>query len=333
VKRKKAAETLLRIDVERAVEASSAHLRGLCANASATDVLIGLSGGVDSTLLAALAVRALGEQAIHTAYLYDPDSDRGQGALAGAVADWLGIDLERESIESRYDDGARDGDRGVRAVPLSVRLTRLSPAANRVLFRLYRLATGEAPFAASLRAGRAVEERAGSAGRLLTAVNRWAEEIFYARHRYRRQVLEVKAAERNWVLLGAANRTELEVGWFVRGGVDDLPEQPLIGLYKTQVRQLAQHLGVPRGVLQQAPSPDMMRGITDEYALGLSYDKLDVGLDRLAGGVTADEARDAGVTDADLRLIHRLRELSMWKRSGAPPSFPIDGGPDGGLRV
>jgi NAD+ synthase len=83
--------------------------------------------------------------------------------------------------------------------------------------------------------------------------------------------LESKARAQNWLLLGAANRSEWETGWFVKDGVDDLPYQPLMGLYKTQVRQLGRYLGVPGEIQQQVPSPDMMRGISDEYALGMSY--------------------------------------------------------------
>jgi NAD+ synthase len=56
------------------------------------------------------------------------------------------------------------------------------------------------------------------------------------------------------------------------GGVDIMP---LLSLYKTQVRLLGRYLEVPKRILEKAPSPDLIPGITDEDALGLSYDELD----------------------------------------------------------
>ena len=317
------ASVLLRIDEERATKAVAAYLHQLCARHSTTGVLAGLSGGVDSAVLVALAARSLGASSVHAMYLYDRDSERGQGSNAGEVARWLGIELKSESIES----GRRQED------TRALRITRLSPFVNRFMYRSYHLLAGESPFVSSLRAGGdAVGDRRHRRS-TLRFVNRYAEELFYARHRYRREVLESRAKAQNWLLLGGANRTEWEVGWFVKDGVDDLPYQPLIGLYKTQVRQLARHLGVPREVRQQAPSPDMMRGISDEYALGMSYSKIDIGLDYLAGGSSRWAVGAVGLTEDGLRRIREMRELSEWKRRRVSEPFPVDGGRGGGLRA
>jgi NAD+ synthase len=169
-----------------------------------------------------------------------------------------------------------------------------------------------------------------------------AEASFAARHRCRRRVLEARAAADGGLLLGAANRSEWLTGWFVPAGIDDLPDQPLKGLYKTQVRQLAVALNVPAPVLRAAPSPDMMAGISDELALGMSYATIDVALDRLAGGLTGVQAGEAGLTVGELRRVRQLTQLSAWKRGPfsqeqlpqtdvAP--FPVDGGPGGGFRM
>jgi NAD+ synthase len=320
------ANTLLKIDEERTVRAVAEYLHHLCAQHSARGILTGLSGGVDSAVLVALAARSLGESFVHAMYLYDRDSERGHGSNAGQVAHWLGIELETESIEPDMRKGNIDTSWGMR-------ITRLSPFINRSMYRLYHLMTGETPFISSLRAegGEIGDRRPRDSA--LRFVNRYAEELFYARHRYRREVLESKAKAQNWLLLGGANRSELKVGWFVKDGVDDLPYQPLIGLYKTQVQQLARYLGVPGEIRQQAPSPDMMRGISDEYALGTSYSKIDIGLDYLAGGLSRGEVRAAGVTEKELQRIRKMKELSRWKRRIMSEPFPVDGGRNGGLRI
>ncbi len=316
----------MRIDEERAVEAVAEYLHHLCARHSARGVLAGLSGGVDSAVLLALATRSLGESSVHAMYLYDRDSEWGQGSSAGLVAHWLGIELETESIEPGRSDGGIYASWGMR-------ITRLSPFINRFMYRSYHLMAGETPFVSSLRAGGGRVGDRRPRGSVLRSVNRYAEELFYARHRYRREVLESKARAQDWLLLGGANRSEWEVGWFVKDGVDDLPNQPLIGLYKTQVQQLARYLGVPGEIRQQAPSPDMMRGISDEYALGISYSKVDIGLDYLAGGLSRGVVRAAGVTEEELGRVREMKELSRWKRRRVSEPFPVDGGRSGGLRV
>ena len=316
----------MRIDEERAVEAVAEYLHHLCARHSVRGIVAGLSGGVDSAVLLALATRSLGESSVHAMYLYDRDSEWGRGSSAGQVAHWLGIELETESIEPGRSDGGIYASWGMR-------ITRLSPFINRFMYRSYHLMAGETPFVSSLRVGGGRVGDRRPRGSVLRSVDRYAEELFYARHRYRREVLESKARAQNWLLLGGANRSEWEVGWFVKDGVDDLPNQPLIGLYKTQVQQLARYLGVPGEIRQQAPSPDMMRGISDEYALGISYSKIDIGLDYLAGGLSRGVVRAAGVTEEELGRVREMKELSRWKRRRVSEPLPVDGGRSGGLRV
>jgi NAD+ synthase len=320
-----AASALLEIDEERAVRALTDHLQDLLARHPARGVIMGLSGGLDSAVLASLAARALGTDSVHAVYIYDRDNERGHGSRAGLVAQWLGIDLEFESIESQWE-----GSRG--RPPLAVRMARVSPRLNRQAFRVYSTLAEEGPFKASLRAGKLLD--AGEdPGVLLRTVNRVADAVFYSRHRLRRRVLEEKAEAAGLLIIGGANRTEWEVGWFVRDGVDDLPHQPLIGLYKTQVRQLARYLGVPVEVRDQAPSADMMMGISDEFALGMSYGELDVALECFAGGLSLEEAAGVGVTERHLLEVRMMRELSKWKRGELAEPLPPDGGHGGGLRA
>jgi len=168
---------------------------------------------------------------------------------------------------------------------------------------------------------------------IFKSISRHARVGFDVRHRYRREILETKAAAHNWLLLGAANQSEWMVGWFVKGGVDDLPFQPIIGLYKTQVRQLAAFLGMPAEVQAQAPSPDMMKGITDEFALGMSYSKIDVVLDYLEGGLSKESLVAMGITEEEVHRVDEMKRLSSWKRGRMLMPLPVDGGPTGELRV
>ena len=320
------ASTLLRIDEERTVEAIASYLQDLYHRRSVSGALIGLSGGIDSAVLATLATHSLGKDSVHVAYLYDRDSEMGLALNARRVAKWLGLELETHSIEPAMRE------RGLYA-PLIMRITHVSPLFNRFIFEFYRLILGKTPFVSSLRAGSGEVDDHGFQRLIFKSISRHTRVGFDVRHRYRREVLETKAAAHNWLLLGAANRSEWMVGWFVKGGVDDLPFQPIIGLYKTQVRQLAAFLGMPDEVQAQAPSPDMMKGITDEFALGMSYSKIDVVLDHLEGGLAKESLVAMGITEEEVHRVDEMKRLSSWKRGRMLMPLPVDGGPTGELRV
>jgi len=318
----------LRIDARRAIQVIYAYIQSVCKDHAAQGVVIGLSGGIDSTVLGGLAVGALGGQNVHTFYLYDQHSDKKLKANAKMVADWLGLELKMRSIEAAMRE------RGVYQ-NLGMRLTSVSAIYNRLLHSLYRWVYGENPYHSLLRSmsSNGLDEPIQEGLSRKMEILRNPARSFEVRHRYRREVLEDLAWENHWLPLGAANRTEWLVGWFVPGGIDDLPIQPIKGLYKTQVRQIGQHLGAPRSILEQAPSPDMMLGITDELALGVQYWKIDLILDYLEGGLLEEEVRNAGCSLGEIRLVSEMRELSRMRRSSAGEPPPIEGTRDGGFRL
>ncbi len=93
--------------------------------------------------------------------------------------------------------------------------------------------------------------------------------------RIRMMILYYHANDLNRLVVGTGNRTELLVGYFTKhgdGGVDVLP----IGdLYKTEVRRMASHIGVPSEIIEKAPTAGLWAGQTDEEELGMKYELLD----------------------------------------------------------
>lgn len=79
----------------------------------------------------------------------------------------------------------------------------------------------------------------------------------------------------NLLVLGTCNKTEKTIGFFVKYGDAAADASPLEGLYKTQVYQLAKFLSIPEEIIERPPSPDLLPGITDEYAIALAYETLD----------------------------------------------------------
>jgi NAD+ synthase len=295
------------------------HLEQLVARHQATGVLIGLSGGIDSAVLATLAVKALGPESVHVSFLFDRDSERESARKAQLMADWLQIPLETLDISPNM--------RAEKVYqPFVMRLAPYSWLLNRTVQNAYSLLFNETPFKSTLRVGNEEFTASWFQRLIFNLTIHHVERGFTKRHVYRRVVLEQKAQERNLILIGAANRSEWEIGWFVKGGIDDLPIQPLTGLYKTQVRQLAKYLELPKPIQAQVPSPDMLKGITDELSIGHLYSRVDLVLDCLDRGNLRDEdAVEAGITRVELEDVRELRRLSAWKRSShhEPPS--VDG--------
>jgi NAD+ synthase len=294
----------LAIDEGSTADRIAAGIRTLMHEKDAQGVLLGLSGGIDSSLLAALAVRAGGPQAVHAIYLYDRHSSRRLRRCARTISNMLGLDYREQSITAEMEAGGLYSSAGMR-------LTGISGWLNRTLYSIYHRFTHETPFLSTLKAHDSASEK------WFHSILGQAENGMNARHRYRRTVLEALADDQNWLLLGAANRSELLVGWFVKGGVDDLPLQPLLELYKTQVRQLAGYLKLPECVLTNRPSPDMLPGVTDESAIGLDYTTLDLILAYLQGKLGEHEMTSRSIGDDQIEYVRKLMHYSAWKRSPA----------------
>jgi NAD+ synthase len=77
------------------------------------------------------------------------------------------------------------------------------------------------------------------------------------------------------LVLGTSNKTELLLGYGTLYGDMASALNPLGDLYKTHVRGLARHLGVPAAIVEKAPSADLWAGQTDEAELGFTYEEVD----------------------------------------------------------
>lgn len=93
--------------------------------------------------------------------------------------------------------------------------------------------------------------------------------------RERMSILYDWAAYYDALVLGTGNKTELLLGYFTKHGDGAADLEPLGGLYKCEVRQLAASLGVPEKLISRTPTAGLWKGQTDEKELGFSYDLLD----------------------------------------------------------
>lgn len=309
---------MLDIDSEKVTKDIQKYIRSLMKEKKNSHIILGLSGGIDSAVLAVLAVGAVGADMVRAYYLKDRDSEKESQEKAQLLADWLGFKLEVQDISHvMKEDGIYS--------PLIMRISTIAHFINRMIQRSYCLFFNETPHKSTLKEGCGEFEHNPFKRLVFDLSVHHLEKGFNARHIHRRKVIEQIAQENNYLILGAANRSESMVGWFVKDGIDDMPIQPLLGLYKTQVWQLADYLNLPSKVRNQKPSPDMMKGITDEFAIGIEYRRLDEILDYLERGLDESEIIALGISAKELKNVIDIHRLSAFKRESEHVKPPLEG--------
>ncbi len=238
---------------------------------NADGVVVGLSGGVDSTLTAFLAAETLGSDRVLGITLPSKKADRPDANDAGTIADGLGIEFREIPLWSFVDEfveaihGPDDADGSERA-------------------------------------------RGNLVARLRMAC------LYYVANRESRLVL------------GTANRSELLTGYMTKYGDGAADLYPLGGLYKTEVRALAQHVGLPRRIVAKTPTAGFWSGQTDRDDLGAPYEVVDALFARVL-----DDGRDVDDVVAELDVDPRValglleRYVDTRHKRTTPPTFTVGG--------
>lgn len=141
--------------------------------------------------------------------------------------------------------------------------------------------------------------------------------------RERMSIIYDMAAIHHAMVIGTGNRTEAMLGYTTMWGDMAAGIVPIGNLYKTQVRQLAAHLGVPQAIIDKPPSADLWQGQTDEGELGLTYAQADWILYNLLDLQQDPDAVASEVVDADaVRKVIARMERNSFKRT-MPPACDI----------
>ncbi len=229
-------------------------------------VILGLSGGIDSAVIVVLCVRAFGPK--KTLALIMPEKDSKKEHIQDALSFARKLNIEAKLIDiTPYLEGL-----GVyKLFPLGklLSLGKLKGALVKKAYRFYERKTGKIPFLESL---------LGFKDKEYSSYLARGNAYYRAKHRLRMTLLYLYAELENRLVVGAANKSEYKIGYFVKHGCDDATDiMPLLNLYKTQVRELASYLNIPARIIEKPPSPDVMPGLTnDKEVIRISYEKMDL---------------------------------------------------------
>jgi NAD+ synthase len=220
-----------------------------------------MSGGVDSSVAAGLAVAAVGPKRVFGLFMPERDSDPRSLELAREWADKLGIEYTIEDIAPTLEAVgcyARRDAAIARVVPgygpgWKSKIVLPGDRLNSDVLNTYAIVV-ESP------AGEQTSHRLPPAEyRVIVAATNFKQRV--------RKMLEYYHADRlHYAVVGTPNRLEYDQGFFVKGGDGLADVKPIAHLYKTQVYQLAEELGVPAGVTDRPPT-------TDTYSLPQSQEE------------------------------------------------------------
>ncbi|HXW51850.1 MAG TPA: NAD+ synthase [Candidatus Acidoferrales bacterium] len=132
--------------------------------------------------------------------------------------------------------------------------------------------------------------------------------------RQRMIVLFDQSAKHEGLPIGTGNKSERLLGYFTWHADDSPPINPLGDLFKTQVWQLARHLGVPKEIIEKPATADLIRGQTDEEDLGITYARADRILQLALMGYSETDIVSRGFSQADVALVMRKVNATHWKR-------------------
>ncbi|MGB3390835.1 MAG: NAD(+) synthase, partial [Pseudaminobacter sp.] len=246
-------------------------------------LVLGLSGGIDSSVCAALAVKALGASKVFCLFMPENDSDPESLRLGKLVAETYGIEAHTENIGPTLDAmgcyASRDAfireivpDYGPGWASKIVLANALTTDGYNISYLVV-----QAPDGVTQKLRMPPSVYLG----IVAATN--------MKQRTRKQLEYFHADRLNYAVLGTPNRLEYDQGFFVKNGDGAADVKPIAHLYKSQVYQLAAHLGVPAEIQARPPTTDTysLAQTQEEFYFALPYRQMDLCVDGLDNGIGA----------------------------------------------
>jgi NAD+ synthase len=236
--------------------------------------VIGISGGIDSSVSLALSVRALGPEKVMGILLPEKDSSEESKILALKLADQLGIKTIEENIT-----GALEGfgcyhrrDEAVASIfpeynpnDYNMKIGINPESINRNLPPLFSLTI--------------VNKNGGEKSKLLPP-KEYLQIVAASnfKQRCRMSMLYYHAERLHYAVVGTPNKHEVQQGFFVKFGDGGADIMPIANLYKTQVYQLADFLNIPREIIERKPTSDTYsaKQTQEEFFFQLPFDEMDL---------------------------------------------------------
>jgi NAD+ synthase len=310
---------VLRIDAKREVEKITTAIREHVGRTlRRRGAVVGVSGGIDSSVCAALCAKALTPQQVFAVFMPEADSDPSSLRMGRELTEKFGIPsaledirpiLEAEGCYRRRDEFVRQ------AVPeygLGWKFKIVLPNATEgAAYNVFSVVT-ESPSGERKKVRLPLPAYLG----IVATTN--------MKQRTRKQVEYYHADRLNFAVCGTPNRLEYDQGFFVKNGDGAADFKPIAHLYKSQVFALAEYLGVPEGIRRRTPTTDTysLPQTQEEFYFALPHEKMDLCLYAFNHAVPAEQVGPVvGLTAPQVGHVYKdieSKRRTTWYQH-APP--------------
>ena len=300
----------LALDLEKTAEAIEQAIRRQVTDLRRRGIVVGLSGGIDSSVVTCLCVRALGKERVQVLLMPERASSPESLTLGQLLADQVGTSVVVEDIAptleaagcyNRQTEAIRmmfpeygDGWRNKITLPSILDSNRLNVSELTVESPSGERKTARMPAPAYLQ---------------MVAATNFKQRV--------RKMMEYYHADRlNYAVAGTPNRLEYDQGFFVKLGDGAADIKPIAHLYKSQVYALAEYVGIPEEIRRRQPTTDTfsLPQSQEEFYFALPYAKMDLCLYGFNHGVAVDEV--AGAAELTAQQVERVyRDIEQKRRT------------------
>ncbi len=320
----KFSKEVLKIDAPQEMSRTTAFIHEMAfKNFKRKGAVIGLSGGIDSAVVAELCVLALGREKVLGLFLPEKDSNAVSLEYGLKQAEKMGIDSVKVEITEYLDS-------------LQVYKKR-----NAVINGIFPEFDDTYKFHVTLPQNLlekdrlnyhsiTIEDKSGRRQSKRLSGKEWMEISAFQNMKQRVRMIQLYyyAEKNNYLVAGTTNKTEAAQGFYVKFGDGGVDIEPIAHLYKTQVYQLARHLGVAEEIIKRPPSPDTYSlPVTDkEFYFCLDYEMLDFLLYAYEKNIPVDDVANAlGFEQKQIDRVFRDfkgKEQATWHLRQMPPTVP-----------
>jgi NAD+ synthase len=293
---------VLIIDLEKEAQRIAGEIRRIVAHeCRRRGLVVALSGGIDSSCVAGLAVKALGPSKVFGVHMPERDSSDATLGLSQSVSTTLGFDSTVEILTPILEGFGcyQRRDEAIRMV-----FPNFGPGWKSKIV-LPGLEGGELNVYSVV-----VQRPDGTIEKQRLPLKAYLQIVAATNFKQRtRKTLEYYHADRlNYAVTGTPNRLEYDQGFYVKGGDGLADVKPIAHLYKTQVYAMARHLGLPADICNRSPTTDtysLAQG-QDEFYFSLPYAQMDLALYARNHGVPPVEAAPViGITPEQVERVYR----------------------------